>query len=193
MDDYYNRRKDGDVVIFDIVPAPYPGSGLSNFGLWGGVLIILISIPLFIILIGFIFLALGIFVVWTQLKNNKAIAKENADRKPFSVSVSSSEISTKDSKILISDLRELQVGHAASGPSATQFVDVSSTAAMVGHNARMKVEAAQHHVSFQVLARMTGDSRPRLVAAGLTEQTARSLVDDLRTEVSERRASASSN
>ncbi|WP_205679336.1 hypothetical protein [Brevundimonas lutea] len=179
------------MTVFEITPAPYPGAALSNFGFYAAIAVALISIPLVVILAGIPLLLLSLWVMWLHHTNRKRIAREIAARRPSTVTVSNDGIAAHGSRFALTEVRDIQVGHAHTGPAVSQVIDVSTAGAQLGHNARLQVEAAQHHVSFQVLARLVSDSRLRLVAAGLTQQTATAFAEDLRIEVARRDKAAS--
>lgn|GEM_PF-816192 len=191
MSSYYTRREAGDDVVFDVVPAPYPtGAGAMKLAQVGSIIIIVLAIPLCFILIGFPLLLIGVFLFFKAKKVAAAHNREAASRHPVSLLITADYLVDEDERHALRNIREFLVGHANSGPSASQWVSFSGgtagAAQMVGANARLRLEAAQEFVNYEVSIRVDGDSRLRRLVRGLTQQTASALIDDLRRETTNR-------
>lgn len=186
MSSYYSRHEAGGTVSFEIVPAPYPGSGQALFMLIAGIGLTLVSVFLIIVFVGLIMLPFAIFILYSGYRMRKAYGREAASRVPVTVTVSDDAVTSGSNRLQLSSLREIRVANASDGPVADQIVVANNAAQAAGQNMRLALNAQQEFVSFQVTARIAEDSRPHLLVGGLTKETARALASDLQDEVKRR-------
>lgn len=179
MSSFYNRRDEGDTIVFAVTPAPYPGSLQANMALIGGAILILISLPMMAILIGFLFLPIGLLVVFQGIRLMSKRSAENANRVPSEIRVGPTSIAAKGRDYKADDVVEFTVTHQAAGPAKVRYESVTTSSQAIGATIRDNTANAQSHVGYEASVRLRSDSRPIILAGGLTEQTASTLTRDL--------------
>lgn len=179
MTSFYHRREEGHDTVFHVTPAPYPGEAVPNVLFWGGVALIVCGLPLMIILIGFLFIFIGVIAVIQGRKRKRLWQAENASRQPKNIRVDAVGVTIDGHIYRAADIVEFTVTHQSAGPAIVRYERITTAGGAIGASLRDNTENAQGHVGYQASLRLRSDSRPIVLVAGLTEQTASSLIRDL--------------
>lgn len=179
MSSFYNRREEGRDTIFHVTPAPYPGEAVPNLLFWGGVFLIVCGLPLMIVLVGFLFVIIGVIAVLQGRKRKRLWQAENASRQPRNIRVDAAGVTVVSHTYGAADIVEFSVTHQSAGPATVRYERITTAGGAIGASLRDNTENAQAHVSYQASLRLRSDSRPIVLMSGLTEQTASALIQDL--------------
>lgn len=176
MSSFYNRREQGEVTVFTVTPAPYPGDKGAGQIFALGVAMICVGVVLLIFVVGIAFIGLGIAWIIQSRNLKKRCEFENAHRTPKDIKVSASGVAANGYLYEIENVVEVMVSHHDAGPSRQTGKAVAD------------LKNAQAFVSYQVSVRLRSDSRPIVLMGGLTSETARSLAQDISTLLTKARA-----